>query len=76
MTQNPDHISQSALRDAILQHSQDHSEQRRLLKQLNDKYRPQIESANQTHRASAQTLRLLEDAYQRDRAHINNLFGE
>ena len=49
-------------------------EQRRLLKQLNDKYRPQIEFANQTHRASAQTLRLLEDAYQRERAYINNLF--
>ena len=47
-----------------------------LLKQLNDKYRPQIKFANQTHRASAQTLRLLEDAYQRERAHINNLFGE
>ena len=64
----------TSIRDAILQHSPDYSEKRRLLKQQNDKYRPQIEAANQTQRASAQTLRLLEDAYQRDRAHINNLF--
>jgi hypothetical protein len=64
MAQNPD------IRDVILEPS----EQRRLLKRLNDKYRPQIESANQTHRASAQTLRMIEDAYQRERAYINNLF--